>query len=318
VQDRTRVAHVAGALLGFFTPAVPRQLVAGETASFFGLNAENPRQVFSSIYYTLISDLGIEEGTTEFFRLYPEAGLEEIVNPQALITPGSVSKSGAQLPATEQAVAFYLDNRDYFDEFPEAAPWLLPIDPEASRTRSGASAYEVATISGLRKQRTPDEFMRAAFYKQGAQDYFESREVYLVEKEKANRAGDDSRKRWLDDRWRQYANGYKQAHPVFAEELENNDARVRRQNVIEQMRTITKDPSAPDSPVLGILRPVMESWDLYQANLTYARDDQSALGRSRVDWMKGRWEDYMVAQVQAHPELGSFWHGVLRPESDLT
>lgn len=318
INQQVHIALLAGGLLGIITPASPKAVVAGETASFTGIGAQNPKELLSSTYYDLIGDLGIEQGTIEFNRLYPSAGLEGIVNPEAFLVGKTVSKSGAVVPATAQAATFIRENGDYFSEFPEASAWLLPVDDSAAGDTQSLNAYDAATVASMRRDRTKDEFLAAIMFKQGATDYFASQDAYQVELEKANANKDRDRKRYLDDVWQNWSMLYKLAHPVFAEELQNGDAKIRRGKTIVQMRTIVQDPEAPKPPHFEALKSVMESWDLYQANLAYARDDRTAKGRDRVDFLKGRWEDYMTQMVRKYPPLSSFWTSVLRPESSLT
>lgn len=318
-RNQARIVMFGRALMGFLGPgSSTTPIVAGETASFLGNGVRDPKQVLSSLYYQLVSDLGIEEGTTKFMELYPLADLHDVVNPTAFTVSQSTSPSGAPLPATHDAAAFYASNADYFSEFPDGAPWLLPMDPKSASSRSGRFGADEATINALRKQRTPEEFYRAILFKQGSEPYFASRDEYQRQLEQAHASGDDARVRWLNDKWATWSASFKATHPVFAEELETGDGRTRRQKVLTDLRTIVRDPEAPQSPQLPLVRNLVESFDHYTAQLGVAREDDSAFGRQRVDWLKNRWQQYLDDQAVRHPEMGAFITGVLAPESSLT
>jgi hypothetical protein len=327
VRNHARVIVFSQALGGWFAPGPVSQIVTGDSApTLGGLDAllgngqiDDPSQVLSSMYTELVRNLGIEEGTIEYLKLAPLTDVGEIVaggNALAFTTSKNASISGAPLPATEQALTFFDQNANYMDEFPNAGPWLLPIDPNATTAHS-QYAYDQQTISGLRRRRTPEEFLTQIKFKEGSTRYFQMRSEYLTMVERARTDKDQARVSQLNNAWNSWATTYKAAHPVFAEQLEGSGARERRKKVIAEMRVIARDPNAPTPPHFDVLRQIITDFDQYLTMKQEFSLDPSAKGRLAVERLKGQWEDYMNQIVLTNPAVQSFWTGVLRPESEL-
>lgn len=316
VRDHARIIMVSRALTGFVTPGAPSAVVAGDSASITGLDMTNNKEIFSNTYQTLIKALGIEQGTIKFLEIHPESNLEDIVNPMAFTVGQSTSASGAPLPATQIAMSFYDNNSQYFQTYPDASPWLLPSDPNAKGERS-AYAYDQQTISGLRRRRTPEQFLTAIKFKEASGTYFGMKKANADAIDLARLAGDTDEVRRLQAAWTVTAATYKALHPVFAQELEGGDGQERRKTVMAQMRIIINDPGAPNSPQLPELRRVMNQFDQYRAALLDAGVDTSMRGDARKELIKQTWSDWMEKMVIQYPSLQSFWQSVLRPESSL-
>lgn len=329
VREHARIILTSQALAGFFLPTSPQVVNTGESgqvdnilnpaewASNFrkatGYGIDDPRGALSDLFYGMVSELGIEEGTQQFLATYPNLGLEDITNPLALVQGMSESRSGAPLPATAEAVKFYDDNADYMAAAPYAGPWLMP--PADSDQRRVQYAYDQQTINGLRKRETPDDFLTSIKYKEAAGEYFDSQRAYLDMVSQAEANGQDTKT--LKAQWDIFAATYKAAHPIFAEQLTSGEGQQRRRKVLEEMRTVVADPGAPDSDQLRLLTPVMQSFDSYRLQLAILSDDRSAEGRAKIEQMKLAWSNWLDGYVSRNPKSSSFVSAVIRPESDL-
>ncbi len=320
VRNHARIVLISQALGGWFAPGPLSTLNPGEDADLLTLGVENPSQVLGSMYQDLVRNLGIEAGTIKYLETVPMAELGDIVNPLAYTTGKSESQSGAPLPATEIAQSFYDSNDAYMSEMPNAGPWMLPNDPNIKSAHS-QYAYDQQTINGLRKRKTPAEFLDQLKFKEGASEYFRERKRYRDDVEQARASNNRQQVTQINQKWAAYSATYKATHPKFAEMLDSSDARQRRARVISEMRIAINDPESPlyyPQVTHGTqLREMISAFDLYLTDKATLSQDKSALGRRAVEQLKGDFETYMDNMATQMPILASFWLGVLRPESEL-
>lgn len=316
VRKHARIIVIAQALGGFLVPGAPSELAAGQSANITGINVDNPADYLANEYLSLVRTMGVEEGTARYLELNKDASIDNVVNPLAYTVPKNVSTSGAPIPSTEDALRFVDSNADYFNEFPNAAPWLIPQN-YANGQRS-QYAYDQQVADGMRDRRTPEELFRAMKFKIGAQEYFVTRDTYMQAIEQATEANDkaaaDALRTQMD--WKLAV--YRVAHPLFAEELQSSDGRERRARVLSEMRTVVDDPQHPDAPHFDTLALAMHTFDDYTVRLSVLQNDRSISGRREVDHLKTQYQSFMESLVAVHPEITTFWTSVLRPESSLT
>lgn len=319
VEKHARTIMFAQAIGGFIVPGSPRTLNTGTPSlveSWTGVGADDPSALIREEYYTLIRQMGIEEGTAAYLERFPDHGLEDIINPMALTVSQSESTSGARLPATEQAVAFYDEHAGWMETLPNAGPWLLP--PDQDSTDAGeAYAYTRQTIDGLRLRRTPEEYLRAIKFKEGGIEYFRAMDTRDKLIAAAEAAGDDVRKRLAQETWSQFSDVHLARHPVFAEELQSSDGRLRRQRVLAEMRVAVADPEAPRAWHFDETRVAVQMFDAYQGAIAELRMDRTNAGQERLAQIKGAYDQTMAEFVVRYPHMESLWISVLRPEANL-
>lgn len=317
LREHAHIIVTAQAFGGFFAPGAPSQTEsATQDGGLLGIGGVDPGEVLGSLYMRLIRDLGIEAGTAKYLELYPDAQLKDIVNPMAYTVGQSESTSGAYLPPTERALEFFTEHEDYFAEFPEAAPWLLPQPPAGSTERSRYAADQYVT-NGLRVRRTSEDFLRAMMFKEAAGPYFAASDRFTAAIAEAEAADDTDRKKMLTETWAIQAETFKRQHPIFAEELVEGTARRRRLRTIDQMRTVVHDPEAPPSEQTKGLKLMIDSFDNFSTRRKVLADDRTAKGRDTLDQWKNAYSEYMEAYVVKHPEMATFWKTVIRPQAEL-
>ena len=317
IREHARIIVVAQGLMGLFAMG-STQATFDETnplKALLGDDVQDPDQFFAADFYTLVQQLGIEQGTAAYLDRFQDATVRDIVNPMALTVGRTQSRSGAFVPQTQEALDWYDGNAGYIGQFPEAAPWLLP--PTAGDSKRVQYAADQVTAMGLRQRKTSEEFLRSMKFKAAAGEYFDMKEAYDEEINAASLAGDrDTVKAITDERDYQLL-VWRTAHPIFREELESGDARQRRARTIEQMRTIVADPLAPESPMTPMMRTMMGAWSTYRTQLAILSQDRSADGRAEVDFLKQQLMEWMTDFTTTNPATQSFWLTVLRPESSL-
>jgi hypothetical protein len=313
VREHARIIVFAQAMLGFIVPGAPSTLTAAPDAGFLGIGVEDPADVLNAEYVELVRGIGIEAGTNEFLRRYPESTLHNVL---AYTQSRSETRSGARIGVTTPAVEWYDQNQDYIANLPYAGPWLLPQE-YLGQGPLAETAYDQATSLALRTRLTPEEFLLNIKFKEGATRYFYEQQRFDDAIAVAEGSGDVERVAKLKNRWTEWSTMYRAAHPMFDEELTSGASQERRRKILDEMRVAVNDPLAPASSRVAELRSVMSLFDRYRARLALMSEDRSAAGRVKVEQLKTRYTGAMQQLVDRTPTLRSFWISVLRPESSL-
>lgn len=313
VRSHARINVVAQAMMGFLAPGPSSSINAAGTDTM-GVGATDWGSILSDDYLRLIRLMGVEAGTDKFLTDNPDATLHDIVNPAAYTVPRNVSVSGAPIPSTEDALFYYEQHANYMGELPNAAPYLLPQMKSGARSQY---AFDAEVAYGLRRRRSPEEFVRAIQFKKAAPTYFAMREGFLQQISAAEIAGNPAEAKALRTEMEYQLQIFRAANPVFKEELESSDGRQRRARAIEEMRILVADPYAPESENLQPLRLAMSAYDGYKARLAEYAGQRSNKALAEIDNLKGQFESYMTNLVATYPGVASFWLGVLQPESSL-
>ena len=317
VRNHARIILFSQALGGWFAPGpVSAVITEGPMQALTGNGVTVESERLAKEYQTLVREFGIEQGTVHYLERYPDNDISDLVNPMAYTVSKNESTSNAPLPSTEHSLKFYDDNRNFMDAFPMATPWLLPNDPAIDNKHS-QYAYDQQTANGLRKRRTPLEFLGQIKFKEASKIYFDERDKWQTAVENARVAKRDDIVREQNLNWDAYSQSFKAAHPMFTELLEGGAARERRGKVIDQMRVVINDPLAPISPQLDPMKRMMADFDYYLMRKGELALDRSARGRLAVENFKGVYEKHMSDLAGKYPVLEAFWAGVLRPESAL-
>ena len=319
VRDHARVILLSQALGGWFMPAQLSPLTTPNASSLSWITSggiENPVELLSAEYYELISNLGIEEGTIAFLELNADANLNSVVTPLAATVVRSTTPSGAPLPTTEEGIMFYLDNQELLDQHPEAGPWLLPQDATRQSKRS-QYAYDTEIVSGLRQRRTPEEFLDALKYKEGAAIYFDSRKRFETEHARLKASGDTTNARKLSLAWDNWSTTWRVTHPIFAEGLVSSDTRQRRYRILDQMRYLLKDPMAPRASHFEAMKTLMDTFDAFMIARGYLALDRTAAGQSKLAAVKVNFGVWAEEFTRENPEVLSFYQTVISPEAGI-
>ena len=317
LRNHARIVMWSQMITGFVVPGSPIAINTGEDVGSFGwmsgLGIDSPDELVSDRYRSYVQNLGIDEGVQAFLRDFPNADLEDVVNPLAYTTSTSQSVSGAPLPATRTGMVWYDQNQSWVDSMPEAGAWFLP--PDADGAEFDYYSYSQQLTNNLRKRQRPEDFIRSLKYRAAASPYFEAREQYEIAATQLE--NDQVRKSMLDDAWESWRTSWMASHPIFAEELVSGEARQRRQRTIDQLRYAVSDPQAPDSPSSAAIREISEAYDGYQTALTMLADRRDADSTDRKRLIKQAWQDWAEQWALRNPDIDRLWSAVFRPESSL-
>lgn len=321
VREHTKVILMAQAIAGIIGPGTTSLLETPEGSTLSWLTdgqIENPADLFSASYYELISNLGIEEGTLAYLEAYKNSPFKDMVTPEGVLAytvSKTTSASGAPLPSTEKAWAYYESNQDFFEQYPEAAPWLMPQD-ENNDERSNY-AYNQELIANLRTKRTPLEFLQTIKYKEGAQWYFTEQEKYETAIRNARKRGQDATADRLRNIWEAESQAFKLTHPVFAQMLVSGEARERRNKIITQMRYLLDDPAFPKTDHFDALKELQDAFDAFIVARGQLSINRTMFNQTRLSALKLQFATAVEAFILENPAVRPYWQTVLKPESGL-
>jgi len=320
VRNHARVILFSQALLGFVTPGPAAQFYVDQETLWGGSPDEIGTRL-STEYQLLVQALGIEEGTLKWLESNPDGdittALAGATNPNlnalsAYTIGKSESVSGAPLTPTEASLQFFDQHEEYFSEFPDASPWLLP---QGTGDMRSAYAFDQQIRNDLRRRRSPAEFLDAVLFKEASGPYFEMKGEYLKQLDTFKANGNTEAARQLTDRFDSWAAGFKAAHPSFRDQLESSDGKTQRRKTLEQMRLVINDPGAPRASHFEPLQQLVTYWDRYEVRKVELGIDKTARGREKLERFKAGFETSMLGYVADNPSVRSFWMSVLRPEA---
>jgi hypothetical protein len=314
-RNHARITLISQALIGFVVPGSPQAVATGEpgwqAADLTGIGITDPQALLNDEYRQLVSNLGLDAGTVEYLKAHPMDDPTTFVNPLAFVEGRTETISGAPISPSKETFAHYVDNQDWYSQYDMAGPWLLP---EPSNHDFNSEAFTGQLINDLRRYRTPDEFMRAMKFKEGAIGYFAAQDSY---QERRDGMPSGRARQALDEVWGLWSAQYRALHPVFADELESSDKRTRRDHIVDELRTAIADPALPQSPHSDAVKEMVTAFNSYDAYRRVLSEDRSAVGVRRVDALKQAWSGWATMFIMEHPSTEALWRSVLQPKSEL-
>jgi hypothetical protein len=321
-REFAKAGFIAQMLAGWIVPGPVSQNVGVESENIIdfltgGVN-KSPDELLAKDYITLVKDLGIEDGTIAFMNLYRrENGAfnsQVLFNPLAFTVGATESVSGAPLPSTEDAVKFYLNNQEAYDQWPYAGPWLLPQDQEGDARSKWA--YDQTVIAGLRTYRgTSKDFLTELKFKEAALVYFDETRKYDQAIEAATFAGNTAAKKQIETFKKVFVDNFKAAHPYFAQELQSEKARTRRLQIVSEMTILINDPDFPGQSVPHFegIKEITLAYQDYKNYSGYVRPDGSDLTDKERAVLLQQLDVFGQAMVKKYPGVVAYWTTVIKP-----
>jgi hypothetical protein len=321
LRNHARGILLTQAMFGFVAPSSPQHQTVGDdgrllpwydVASLTGI--DTPDALLTDEYIQLVRTMGTEAGVVEFLSRYPDTTPEDLVNRNIAYRVGkSQSVSGAPLPPLNPAMDFYDEHKTWMDQNPTAGAWLLP--PAANQSDAedrDINAYMEQQALGLRKRKTPVEFIRDLKFATASGPYFDTQELYQTKID----AITDPQERYVAEAAKGvWQASYLSSHPLFAEELQSGEGRARRALVLDSLRTAFNDPQTPEPWHAEGMRTLLTSFDQYRAVMAELSADSSKRGKEQRDALRKAFDDWGTQLTGSRPELASLWNGVIRIEA---
>lgn len=247
----------------------------------------------------------------------------EQYGPEAMVYTvfGTTNETGAPLfnTTTDDALQFMFDNEDLVRDRPEAMAWLLPQGD--SKSSFDRRAYNEQLALGLRTRKSPQEMVDAVRVKQAAEEYWEAKGNYEVDRnllvEERDALKGDAKKaaqeriNRLDDQWSTWKGGYMKQHPTFEESL-TQDASDRRKKVLEELRWLMETDVGGEQA--EAIRPMIENYWAFTTEYSAWAGQTSKVAKEHKENMLKDYFDEQWLYVKQNPKAAPFWNSVIRPE----
>lgn len=277
----------ARGLFGMASPASPGVETAADT-----LNEE---------FNGYLRAAGFEDAFTAMVAAHPDI---EPLDLLAVTQSKSDATYAGEIPTTQAAYDWMVENNDLVEAFPAAVPWMMPRgdagDPFSYR------AYNQQIVKGLRKRKSPEDFVGDLHFAIGANDYFQARkehEAAMLTAVGPSRA--DEVERW--DTWKA---AYFRQHPLFADMLADPTRNQRRRDGLEQLTTL----SASEGVVPDDVREMVQAFDNFRLNIAGLRGDRrTAVVRRRQEMTEELYAE-MQWMIERSPHLAGLYMRLIEPE----
>jgi hypothetical protein len=257
-------------------------------------------------YQEMLQTLPMDEAIESLILLDPDA------RPWTVFQTETASR--APLPPTEQALGWYDDHKDLLAEYPVGAPWLLPRDIQIGEGDYYGPAYDAQLSLGLRERRAPIDYLRELAFARAAPSYFDARKNFELQISASKSQGERNLYR---THWKAVRDSYFAMHPIFAAELRNPDAALRRAEVLRQIRFALGDHRFANRAEYDQLRGLLKSWDSLQLEMARMEGNYGRVARARRKEARELFAMWAEEYTMQYPAVKPFYLRILQPEIGL-
>ena len=255
-------------LFGFFAPASPSVNLKSDMASWA---RDNGTVSYKAAFNQLIEQYkgDIDKATADWIKYYPDQ------------MPYTVSESEstvvANVRAVDNAVGWITENQDLLKKYPQAAAFLIP-----QAGKFNFDAYRLLSKSGIKQNKTLDDFLRQVSVAKDQQEYFDKKEEY---DQRLSMAFSTDSKRRIREEWQVWSSEFKGARPLlqiqFAEAASNQLERVQALDDLRKMlddNTVTTELKTRQT-----LKEMLNAYDSYVQQRDRANSAGSSYSQSFKD-----------------------------------
>jgi hypothetical protein len=270
----------------------------------------------------LINTMPYDQAVSEFLKVYPNATPDTIFGSS---TSNSSSLSGAYVPATTLAANFINKNVDFFENYPQIAPWALPN--ESSRALFNANAYAEEETLDLRVKSNLTQWYDATKYAEGANIYYPLEQTVeaaksgttatalsaqqalgITQAQAQQRLGVEGQsEQQISATWDAWKTKFLYTHPIFNNQLsvEGTMGDARRNNVVQDLQSAIKADALPETNWSSKVQILMAAYD------KVADAYPSLEGTTQATQNKDAFIVWANAYAAAYPVVAPFVNGVL-------
>ena len=248
-------------MFGFFAPASPSITLKSDMAKWVKDNgAVSYKAAFNQLIEKYHGD--IDKATGDWIKYYPNQ------------MPYTVSESEptvvANVRAVDQATSWLTDNQDLLAQYPQAAAFLIP-----QVGKFDFNAYRLLSKSGLKQNKSLEDFTRQIAVAKDQQEYFDKKDEY---DEKLAMAFSTDSKRRLRDEWQIWSDEFKGARPQLQMQLAKSATnQVERIQALDDLRKMLGNTSiTTEAKTRKVLKEMLDEYDSY----VQQRDRAAAPGSS--------------------------------------
>jgi hypothetical protein len=251
-QDRIQSATVSvlavRALFGFIAPASPQITLKSDLSKWV---RDNERTSYKQVFNQLINQYGsIDKAMEEWIRLFPDE------MPYTISESDNVSVLAAR--SVDKSVGWIQENEGLLKKYREGGVFLMPREGDFN-----FDAYKLLYNSGLKQNKTLQDFLREISTAKDEQVYYTARDQF--ETQLANTYTDIG-KRQLRDQFSIWKEQFLGSRPMLQEELgKGAESKIRRIRAYDDLRKMLNDKEVTASPkTKAVLTQMSLAFDEYQ------------------------------------------------------
>jgi len=248
IQSATVSVLAVRALFGFIAPASPQITLKSDLSKWV---RDNERTSYKQVFNQLINQYGsIDKAMEEWIRLFPDE------MPYTVSESDNVSVLAAR--SVDKSVGWIQENEGLLKKYREGGVFLMPREGDFN-----FDAYKLLYKSGLKQNKTLQDFLREIQTAKDEQEYYTQRDNF--ESQLAVTYSDVA-KRQLRDQFGVWKEQFLGARPMLQEELgKGAESKIRRLRAYDDLRRMLSDKSVTASPkTKAILTQMSLAFDQYQ------------------------------------------------------
>jgi hypothetical protein len=248
IQSATISVLAVRALFGFIAPASPQVTLKSDLSKWV---RDNERTSYKQVFNQLINQYGsIDKAMEEWIRLFPDE------MPYTISESDNVSVLAAR--SVDKSVGWIQENEGLLKKYREGGVFLMPREGDFN-----FDAYKLLYKSGLKQNKTLQDFLRETQTAKDEQIYYSQRDAFETQLASTY---SDVQKRQLRDQFAVWKEQFLGSRPMLQEELgKGAESQIRRLRAYDDLRLMLNDKTVTASPATrAVLSQMSQAFDNYQ------------------------------------------------------
>ena len=285
-------------IFGFFAPASPSVTLKSDMANWA---RDNGTVSYKAAFNQLIEEYkgDIDKATADWIKYYPNQ------------MPYTVSESEptvvANVRAVDSATNWITENQDLLAKYPQAAAFLIP-----QAGKFDFNAYRLLSKSGLKQNKTLEDFTRQVSVAKDQQEYYDKKAEY---DQKLTMAFSTDSKRRIRDEWQAWSEDFKGARPLLQMQLTKSASnQVERVQALDDLREMLGNSSITTEPATRkVLKEMLNEYDSYVQQRDRAASPGSSFSQSYKDNLGVSAQDRIKALASGNANAEAAFNSLFAP-----
>lgn len=293
VKNNARGAFVLKGILSLFSPLTPEPVLAD-------MGKGKGAGTLTDEFYKILGQS--KDYATAMHQFTAQYGQ----NAQFYTVAKSDSTNGANIPTTNEALAWAKNNYDAINKNPALA-FLIP---QSDNQNGDVQLIHQEMLNlGLRQVNTPRDFLDKLYVSQGNSKWFDAHADY--KKLEVQYAGNTSALATLSSNWANEQALMRQANPVWANDFFSPDREVTAAKDYLNLSDALHSGGAPAGAQTSLVANLFTEFNDYRAQRTSTLPGRNG-GHSRT-LLDNAWEDRLTTLRDADPRLKSVIDSIFLP-----
>ena len=267
-------------------------------------------EAYNQIVYG--SGLPMAEAQSLFFQAFPEA------TPFTVF--GSQSTTGAPIAVNAELYSMLDEYDQLVTDHPLAAAYLLPQpDGGLDDDYAARSARELYRRK-LRERRTPQEYLDEVYYRDAANEFYDTRTAYEREAWLAEQKGDTTTAKAIGEEMAVWEEMFNEMHPTWNERRREHSQTNRRQKAKDERDAVLamSREELPPGPDVDAILGLMLAHRTFNQEMEAIRGDDSAASDKQRREIRSSFFQYAAQYVQDYPAANAYFSSNIRWDSDVS